>query len=695
MKRLMGLSILLLGMLSFSEAAAEDAKVSGEVSVTGLATSISGSKAKANEYRDIRNDASGDIRLKYDSEKYEADFHARDMGYDSQRYSVEGRKWGDFKYDVYFNEIPHNFTYDAKSLYSGTGTSRLVYPAHPPSTNPSSWSTFDYSTKRKNLGGGFKLDAIRPFFFDVSASREEKAGIYALSAAGTSPGGIAIELPAPISYRTDNVKLAAGYARDPAYLSLGYFYSSFTNDNPTLSFRNPSTANTASTTDSTTMAPKNHYYKIDLAGGFRLPANSKFDVKLATASARSEGSLLSSYVADVAGGLRGINLSNRTFNGQIDTHNLAMSLTSKPLQFLDTRFFLKYDERWNKSDQITTTDGGTTILNDLFDYRKNKFGAELGFRLPAKFYLNTRYTRGTVERKRDDIPKNIDDLYGAELRWKGLDFMAARVGYERFERKAEFRAPPGGTGDFEYFIRRFDAAERSTDAYKATLEFFPVEDLNFSIGYRHRETNYRDTILGLTGDRRNELSIDADYLIGKRVKLFGFFDYERIHLAQFQRQASATADPALSPTATNFNWTASQEDETYNYTLGTDIFLIPEKLTLRLQGSYVEANGSVDYTYLLGANPLPAGRTQDNIDISDWDAYRLSYYLARITYNASKAWSAAVGYAYERYRYSDAQYDGYAYVPATTGTNGAYLTGAYADPSYESHTVFATLFYRF
>ncbi|HOG17020.1 MAG TPA: MtrB/PioB family outer membrane beta-barrel protein [Syntrophales bacterium] len=691
----MSLSILLLGLLSFSEAAAEDAKISGEVSVTGLATSISGNKAKANEYRDIRNGAYGDVRLNYDSEKYDAEFNARDMGYDSQSYSVEGRKWGDFKYDVYFNEIPHNFTYDAKSLYSGTGTSSLGYPAHPPSADPSSWNTFDYSTKRKNLGGGFKLDAIRPFFFDVSAGREEKTGTYALGAAGTSPGGIAIELPAPISYRTDNVKLAAGYTRDPAYLSLGYFYSRFTNDNPTLNFRNPATANTAAATDSTTMPPENHYYKIDLAGGFRLPANSKFDVKLATASARSEGNLLSSYVADVAGGLTGINLSNRTFNGRIDTHNLAMSLTSKPLQFLDTRFFLKYDERWNKSDQITMTDGGTTILNDLFDYRKNKFGAELGFRLPAKFYLNTRYTRGTVERKRDDIPKNVDDLYGAELRWKGLDFMAARVGYERLERRADFRTPPGGTGDFEYFIRRFDAAGRSTDAYKATLEFFPTEDFNFSIGYRHRETNYRDTILGLTGDRRNELSIDVDYLIGKRVKLFGFFDYERIRLSQFQRQSNATADPALAPTATDFNWTASQKDETYNYTLGTDIFLIPEKLTLRLQGSYVEANGSVDYTYLLGANPLPAGRTQDNIDISDWDSYRLSYYLARITYNASKTWSVAVGYAYEKYRYSDAQFDGYAYVPATTGTNGAYLTGAYADPSYESHTVFATLSCRF
>jgi hypothetical protein len=61
----------------------------------------------------------------------------------------------------------------------------------------------------------------------------------------------------------------------------------------------------------------------------------------------------------------------------------------------------------------------------------------------------------------------------------------------------------------------------------------------------------------------------------------------------------------------------------------------------------------------------------------------------------TKSLSVAAGYAYEKYDYNDVQYDGYQFVPAVTGTNGAYLTGAYNNASYESNLVFMTLSYRF
>lgn len=682
-------------------AVAEDGQFSGEVSATGKLTSVVGNKAKFNEYRDIRDGIYGDVHLRYDSEKYFSDFTARDMGYDTQRYGLEAGKWGQFKFDLHYEEIPHNFTYDAKTLYSGAGTPNLTYPTHPPGTDVSTWNTFDYSSKRKNAGGGVKVDALRPFFFDAAASREVKKGIYPLGVAGTSPGGIAIELPTPVDYTTESVKLTGGYSRNPLYLAAGYYYSNFSNSNLNLNFRDPATANTAAATDTLTLPPDNRYYKLDLKGGLKLPANSKFDVNLATSSTRSDSSLLTSYVDNVAGGLTNISLSSPNFKGQIDTRNLALALTSKPVKFFDGKVFLKYDERENKSDQITTTDATQTpsvFTNELFDYRKVNYGVELGFRLPARFYLNTIYSHGQINRKRDDIPENRDDLYGAELAWKGLDFLAARIGYERLNRAADFQAT-ADPASLEPFIRRFDAAARTRDTYKAALDFFPTDNLSASLSYRYKETAYSDTILGLRSDKRDEFAFDVSYQIGKWIRPFGAFEYDRVRTDQFQRQlptGSTTGfDPSLPPTTTAFNWTAREKDEYYSYTLGADVFLVPDKLTLRLQHSYTESNGNVDYTYLLGPNPLPAGRTQENIDLPNWDEYKLRYYLVKLTYKAAKAFQLGVGYVYEKYLFSDVQYDGYQYVPATTGTNGAYLTGAYQDASYESHVVFMTLSYQF
>jgi hypothetical protein len=401
-------------------------------------------------------------------------------------------------------------------------------------------------------------------------------------------------------------------------------------------------------------------------------------------------------VGDVAGGLRSITLSTPFFNGQVDTNNIATSVTSRPLSFLDAKLFLKYDDRQNKSDVIKITDATqtpATFTNIPFNYRRVKYGTELGFQLPVKFYFLVAYNYSTISREREDIPDNRDDQFSAELRWKGADFLAARIGYERLDRRAEFQPPVPAS--IETFIRRFDAAGKSRDTYKANLDFFPTDNLSISLGYKHRETNYPDTILGLTGDNGDEFLIDVDYRINKRIRLFGSFDYERIRLNQFQRQTSGAFDPSGPPAPTAFNWTVAQKNENYSYMAGAEIFIVPEKLTLLLQYGYLQADGSVDYTYLLGANPLPVGRTQDNIDLSNWDGYKLSYFLVKLSYNITKSLSVAAGYVYEKYDYNDAQYDGYQYVPAVAGTNGAYLTGAYNNASYESNVVFMTLSYRF
>ncbi|MGA3281311.1 MAG: MtrB/PioB family decaheme-associated outer membrane protein [Smithella sp.] len=694
------LPFLLLGLFSLSPAFADDQenKFSGEISTQGTLVNVNGNKAKFNEYGDTENGGVyGDVKIKYDDDKYYVDFYSRNMFYDTQSYDLEGGKWGDFKFNVNYSEIPHNFTYDAQTLYSGAGTANLTYPTQPPSTNTSTWNKFDYSTERKDYSAGFKIDVLKPFFLDFSAAVDERTGIYPIGAAGTSPGGISLELPAPIDYKTNSINLLAGYVRKPLFISLGYFYSNFTDSNTSFNFRNPATNNTASVTDTYSMPPDNQFYKINLKGALsNLPLNSKFNVDLATADARSDAVLRNSYVGDVAGGLTNIGLGTPFFNGEVITNNIATSVTSKPLSFLDVKLFLKYDEHENKSNVITITDATqtpATFTNDLFNYRRVKYGTELGFQLPANFNFLGAYTYSTISRERDDIPNDRDNLFSAELRWKGFDFLTARVGYERLDRRADFQLTD--PTDINTFIRCFDAASKSGNTYKAYLDLFPADNFSISLGYKHRDTNYPDTILGLTGDRDDEFLIDVDYLINKRIRLFGSFDYEYARQEQFQRQTVSAVNPSLPPTSTDFNWMAAQKSENYSYMAGSEIFIIPEKLTLLLQYSYLLADGWVDYTYLLGANPLPAGRTQDNIDLPDWDAYRLSSFCIKLSYTVTKAISVAAGYVYERYDYNDAQYDGYQYVPATTGTNGAYLTGAYNNPSYESNVGFVTLTYRF
>jgi hypothetical protein len=116
-------------------------------------------------------------------------------------------------------------------------------------------------------------------------------------------------------------------------------------------------------------------------------------------------------------------------------------------------------------------------------------------------------------------------------------------------------------------------------------------------------------------------------------------------------------------------------------------------LTLVLQNDYVRSNGLLDYTIF---GPLSAGRTQDNIDIHNWDDYRLESYLVKAIYNATKNLTFTIGYAYEKFKYNDAQFEGYQYTvgPFPTG-NSAALTGAYSNPSYNAPLFFGGVTYKF
>ena len=119
-----------------------------------------GGEAKFTEYRDLRESGGlyGRARLNYDTDKYFMNFNARDFGYDTQKYELEGGMWGKFKYDLSYEEIPHNMTFDAKTFFVGAGDYTLIGA---PNTNVATWNTFDYSIERRQFGAGFKAEHVQ------------------------------------------------------------------------------------------------------------------------------------------------------------------------------------------------------------------------------------------------------------------------------------------------------------------------------------------------------------------------------------------------------------------------------------------------------------------------------------------------------------------------------------------------------
>ncbi|MGA2517695.1 MAG: MtrB/PioB family outer membrane beta-barrel protein [Thermodesulfobacteriota bacterium] len=670
MKRMIAIVGLIVILAPFPYAFSEEVTVEGEVGTVGVYTGVradEGGRAKFTEYRDLRQGASvfGDMGLGIDSDNYFLKFRAGDMTYDTQFYEIEGGMWGRFKFNLFYDEIPHNITFDARTPFIGAGHDLLIGAPNP---NFATWNTFDYSILRHQYGGGFKVDAIRPFFLDVSFARENRDGIKPTGAAETSPGGRAFELPEPVDYVTNNLKVSAGYAQKPLFLSLNYIHSDFNNSNASLTLpSNFSAPNTFS------LPPDNTYDKGAFKGAVNLPFNSKFSTNMGFSRGTSDTSIVS--------------LIGSGYRGKVDTVNYDFALTSNPVSFLDVKVYYKYYKRFNKSDDPTG------VVDVFLNYNVATYGGELGLRLPENFYLSGGYKYVKTERNKrgesdpvEILPFNMDNIFFANLKWSGVDFLEARVGYEKLDRDAQYRTVQSAVNP----ARRFAYAAQNKDTFKAILDIFPLENLNLGLEYRYINVDYSDTIFGLRGDKRYEFEASADYSIGKIAKVYAYGDLERIKFNQLQFEGTT-----LLP------WQADQWDKSWGYGIGAEVYVIPKKLTLIFQHDYLKSNGSVDFTLnnglFIAATGLGpgSGANNDNIDIGRWDDYALYSLSIKAVYNFTKSLTAMIGYAYERFWYSDAQLNNYLFAPAGPATSSAFLTGAYKDQSYKANLVFGGMTYKF
>ncbi len=671
---------LITSLFPLPNAFPQDKTIEGEVALEGIFVDVEGGeggKAKFTEYRDLKEDGGfyGRARLKFDTEKYFFNFQGGDFAYDTQYYEIDGGMWGKFKFDLFYDEIPHNITFDARTPFFGAGGDTLTGA---PNTNVDSWNTFDYSIQRRQYGGGLKLDMIKPFFFNASFQRENRDGIKPTGAAPGTSDDFALELPEPVQYVTNNLKLEGGYAKNPLFLSFAFLYGDFNNSNASLNFIDPlAAAPEAGTPNTFSLPPDNTYYKGALKGALKLPFNSKFSTNIGLSRGRSDTSVVS--------------LISSAYTGKVDTQNYDLALTSNPVRFLDAKVYYKYYSRNNKSDDPTG------VVNIFLDYNISTFGTELGFRLPKQLYLSGGYkyvkTRRDKQGETDPLeilPDDRDNLFNVDLRWTGLDFLSAGVGYEKLDRDAKYRTVESE----ENPAKRYYYASQNRDTFKASVDIFPIENLNLGLEYRYKFIDYSDTTFGLKSNMTHELNISAGYAIGNIAKVYGYGDYGWIKFDQLQQQTEGLVTPA--------NWNAKQKDITYGFGIGANIYVIPKRLTFIFQYDYLKSNGNVDYTLdpvfftaAGGAGLDGIGANNDNIDISRWDDYTLYCFKIKAVYNFTKSLSASLGYAYERFKYSDAQVNDYNFVPATAGTNGAFLTGAYKDQSYRANLVFGGLTYKF
>lgn len=677
----------------------------GNVELGGNLAEVRGDKAKFNEYRDLGTGATGSITIDYYGKDYFLYLDGKNFGYNADRketrrdqsFIFKAGKPEDFKYSLFYNEIPHNLTFGAKSIYSGVGSTALVAPVANNATYATAYNRivnstpFDYTIDRKNYGGEMEFSFQSPFFFNARVERNETRGLLPLGTYVSQEK----ELPAPIDYVTDNAYLTTGYRSKNLIVTFDGTISNFTNSSKsfTHTYTGPSTTIVY-------LAPDSMYYKVGGNVMYRMPF---WDTTFTARASYSESS------NDIAL-TESLNNFGGNFSGKLTYTTASAAITSTPIKPMDIKLYLNLLSKKNLSP--TGVYGGAvataTTATEKFDYNKVNGGLDLSFKLPAKTKLTTGYEYLQINRamnfeifgatynsSRADAPHTRDHILYAQVKNSLFDWMSAKLRYQYLTRTSDFRGDLFATATDASVIRQWwrpvDTADKNQHNVKMGLDFDPLDNLSFSTEYSYKINDYTKSVLGTQKDTRHELYVDANYSVSI-VKFNPFFDLELVdNNSKHRRFTNAGNANPFGPDVANtaYNWTSDRKDVNYALGLNTDITLIKDKLTFSGDYRYDKAKGSEDFFANAGAVTTAPLLVSNN----DVDSYTKHSFAAKLKYNLTKSLNIGLGYLYENLRYSDDHYANYDYM--ITKTAGVMFTGAYANPNYEAHVGYMTVGYKF
>ncbi len=746
-------------VLPLDNALSNTPSMHGSISLTPAVVNVSGNKAQFSTYRDLTQGGGlfSNINIGYDNNLYWLDLKTTDIGYKDQYDRVYGGMYDTFKFGVYLDQIVHNFTFGARSPYAGVGTQNLTqgtgtWSATNEPTNPNAWpSTFNYSTQRTRVGGNFNVNLLDNISLDFSMMNEHKTGIYPLGG-GTGAAG-AIELPVPIDWWTQDYNTSLLYQAMPLFAQAGFDYSNFSDHDQYVNFQFPNANSRGSIpggpefqSDTLSMPGNNDYYKVFFKGSLQLPYYSHLNVNAGRSRAESTADLtpfLNGGNGNIFGGVTLANTDEHwvgmpnttTFNGKRDVTNIDVTLTSNPIEWLDGRLFYKYyDSENNSQDVIVPVSSGTgisTVSPMVFNYKTSTYGVDLGWALPMEFHLDTQYSNVHTERPDASfpsfhLPSTNDNIYYAELRWGGLDWLTPRVSFRDFNRNGEgitdpsspvqvqtdpeFGNPPD---DNVNLLEYFNIAASHSKTYRAEIDTNPTNNFEFDVAYQYNTTFYPDNQIGLLSSRTNEWDVNSNYRVGQVVRFDGYFDLDNIKTDQLANNVATAPSQVSTNSISQWNIDQSVKDYDYEWGLGSTVYIIPDKLAFNIRYDYMNSDGRNDYTILTSV-PLgqlktsgvtsgfpTTGATNDgNID-PQYATYKDNAVSAKLTYNLTPHMALTGGAEFDHFEYNNINVNDYQYEYVMTNyQTGAvsapyYLTGAYSSPSYNANIEYVNLTYNF
>jgi MtrB/PioB family decaheme-associated outer membrane protein len=604
-------------------------------------------------------------------------------------------------------------------------------------------------------GFGLKYALSESLDMRVRYTYTEKDGTIPFGAGFGSPGGSVVELPAPRFDRTHQFELKGEYARPGWNVGLGYAGSVFDQGIDTITFDNPLSATSSPTVSAlgrTTMDPSNQAHNVFLTGGLSLPLRTRITGKVSYGWRLQDETFVPHTINPALAADPQLALPRNSLDGDVRTTLVTLNATSRPLTALPLTLnsgYRFYDFN-NRTPEIvfpatTVRDTSLTVGSEVttpFSYRKHNAHLDAGYPLLSDLHVKLGYEweRWDRDPKQREVPTSDEHFLKTSLDYTPIDWLLFRAAYRRSWRNiGKYTAQAHDahvTTDIEgeafvpdpqgqsILLRKFDEADRTRDRVEILSTITPIESLNFTATYSLLLDNFNNSALGLQESRGWSAGGDLSYNPFSWLSLFVNYTREEFRYDQISRSRpvvnlgtpSAPLAPGCAPGSSpntaacdfaDFNWRSLNTDTVNTWGAGADISLVPNRLTLRLNYSFSDADTTINSFNPVvptsgqpvgpGGSPSPASQRATATAVSYPLANtKLHTLIAALRYNLTKNWSLKGEYRYEQFREKDWATDaigttGLTTLPPTTDT----FLGARFLQNYDAHIAAFTLRYQF
>ncbi len=625
------------------ETNASRVEIAGVLDAGAMFLEHNGDPAGFEEYSDRSEGLYGNAEVRANKDDLYLKLEGENVGRKDQSYNLRGGRFGQFEFNLFYDETPHNYTDDGKSYLNGVGTANLTDSGN--RDDPGTWGRFDYSKDRSITGFKGEYFFESPYYVEFGAHRRKSRGVYPLG----GPGGV--ELPAPVDWEENNWFVGGGYQGRSFIATLRVDASDFENDNHAVSRDDHITS----------LQPDSDYYKVAGKIIFRSPFMNSTLALRANYSEKENTTELSLVDSSASG----------SYHGEVETTRLDAVCDFTPVDRLEVKLIAQYYDADDESDVITIR----TVATQPYDHEKGSAGLEGAWRLTKESILDAGYRFTDVERSsRTDNDATRDHLAFLQYRKRFFERLQFRGRYERMDREGDYDGSSAYAyhGDVDSYepsstaddgVRRYDVADQILNRLELSADIFFMERLGAGVEYAWWERDYDDAIYGLTGVKHHEIYISASHGAPEEILTTVYVGYEYDE----------------NKLETNRNWSQAEEFDTLGYGVSVEFSTMEERLHITASWDHSIVDGSADFA-------PESGNYQDLNAVDDCTSQRFD---VKGVYDLAGGWELKLGYVFEKFDQDDGQYDGYTYLPS-----GATLTGAYADPDYDAHMVYVGVAFR-